>query len=69
MDISRGVLDDAAVADNNVLGTILRSAVQFELRGSILSVRTIDDAVRGEGHFLGQAETLQRMTSGWRRRT
>ena len=53
----------AYVIDNDMLGTILKSALPIEVSDATLSVDLIAEAVRGDGHFLGQAETYQRMKS------
>ena len=53
----------AYVIDNDMLGTILKSALPIEVSDATLSVDRIAEAVRGDGHFLGQAETYQRMKS------
>jgi trimethylamine--corrinoid protein Co-methyltransferase len=53
----------AYVIDNDMLGTILKSALPIEVSDATLSVDRIAEAVRGDGHFLGQAETYQRMES------
>ena len=53
----------AYVIDNDMLGTILKSALPIEVSDATLSVNRIAEAVRGDGHFLGQAETYQRMKS------
>jgi trimethylamine--corrinoid protein Co-methyltransferase len=53
----------AYVIDNDMLGTILKAAQPIEVSSDTLSVTRISDAVRGDGHFLGQSETYQRMKS------
>ena len=53
----------AYVIDNDMLGTILKAAQPIEVNDDTLSVIRIGDAVRGDGHFLGQSETYQRMKS------
>ena len=57
-----GVSLDSYVIDNEMLGGILRSVRGLEVNEDSLSVRVIDEAVRGEGHFLGAADTFDRMT-------
>lgn len=54
---------DSYVIDNEMLGVILRSVRGIEVSDETLSVDLIDEAVRGEGHFLGAADTLDRMTT------
>ncbi|NNE22558.1 MAG: trimethylamine methyltransferase [Rhizobiales bacterium] len=58
-----GVSFEAYVIDNDMLGSILRSASQVDVSDATLAVDTIAEVVRGEGHFLGQPETYQRMKS------
>jgi trimethylamine--corrinoid protein Co-methyltransferase len=43
------------------LGAILRAAAPVEVDDATLSVAAIGEVVRGEGHYLGNAETLRRM--------
>ncbi len=54
---------ESYVIDNEMLGAILRSVRGIEVSDETLSVDIIDQTVRGEGHFLGAADTLRRMTS------
>ncbi|MGI3184783.1 trimethylamine methyltransferase family protein [Nioella aestuarii] len=54
---------EAYVIDNDMLGVILRSLAPIELDDTALSVAAIAEVARGEGHFLGQPETYQRMQS------
>ena len=54
---------ESYVIDNDMLGSIMKSLSGIEVSESSLAVSTIDDVVHGDGHFLGQAETLQRMQS------
>ena len=56
-----GVSFEAYVIDNDMLGSILRSASKVEVSPTTLAVDAISEVVRGEGHFLGQPETYQRM--------
>ncbi len=58
-----GVSFEAYVIDNDMLGAILRSASQVEVSEATLAVDTIAKVVRTDGHFLGQAETYDRMKS------
>ena len=53
---------ESYVIDNEMLGAILRSVRGVEVNEEALSVRVIDETVRGEGHFLGAADTFDRMT-------
>jgi trimethylamine--corrinoid protein Co-methyltransferase len=54
---------ESYVIDNDMLGGIIRSLTAIEVTDATLAVSTIDDVVRGEGHFLGEAETFNRMQS------
>jgi trimethylamine--corrinoid protein Co-methyltransferase len=54
---------ESYVIDNDMLGGILRSLADVEVSDATLAVATIDAVVRGEGHFLGEADTLNRMQS------
>jgi trimethylamine--corrinoid protein Co-methyltransferase len=52
---------EAYVVDNDMLGAILRSLAPVETDSSALSPSAIGEVARGEGHFLGHAETFRRM--------
>ena len=54
---------ESYVIDNDMLGGIMRSLVRIEVSDETLALEAIDQVVRGEGHFLGRPETLQRMQS------
>ncbi|MFT5113122.1 MAG: trimethylamine--corrinoid protein Co-methyltransferase [Parasphingorhabdus sp.] len=54
---------ESYIIDNDMLGGILRSLVPIKVNQNTLAVNTIDQVVRGEGHFLGEADTLARMQS------
>ena len=54
---------EAYVIDNDMLGAILQSAKTIEVSDATLSVDVIAQTVRGEGHFLGHADTYARMKS------
>ena len=58
-----GVAYESYVMDNDMLGAILRSATAIEITDETLSVDAIAQAVHGEGHFLGHAQTYARMKS------
>lgn len=49
------------VIDNDMLGSINRTVRGIEVNEETLSVATITDVVRGEGHFLGHPQTLAMM--------
>lgn len=54
---------ESYVIDNDMLGSIMKSLAEIEVSDQSLALDTINKVVRGEGHFLGQPETLQRMQS------
>ena len=54
---------ESYVIDNDMIGSILSSLAPIEVSDRTLALASIAEVVRGEGHFLGQSETLQRMNS------
>jgi trimethylamine--corrinoid protein Co-methyltransferase len=54
---------EAYVIDNDMLGTILKSLAPIEVGPNTLVLDNIGEVVAGEGHFLGQPDTLARMSS------
>jgi trimethylamine--corrinoid protein Co-methyltransferase len=52
---------ESYVVDNEMLGVILRSMVEVQVDNATLSPSMIGEVVRGDGHFLGHADTLERM--------
>ena len=56
-----GVSLEAYVIDNDMLGNILRTVRGVEANVENLSREVIDEVCRGEGHYLGHAQTLERM--------
>ena len=58
-----GVSFEAYVIDNDMLGAILRSNVAPDVTEKTLAFENIQAVAKGEGHFLGQAETYARMRS------
>lgn len=54
---------ESYVIDNDMLGSIMKSLTAIEVSDETLALTAIDEVAHGEGHFLGQAETLQRMQS------
>jgi trimethylamine--corrinoid protein Co-methyltransferase len=56
-----GCAFESYVIDNDMLGGILRSIGAVEVSEATLAIGMIGEVVRGEGHYLGQAETLGRM--------
>jgi trimethylamine--corrinoid protein Co-methyltransferase len=58
-----GAAFESYVIDNDMLGSILKSLNPIEVNDETLALAAIDEVVHGEGHFLGQNETLKRMQS------
>ena len=58
-----GVAFESYVIDNDMLGSILSSLSEIEVSETTLAMSDIEEVVHGAGHFLGQAETLNRMQS------
>ncbi len=56
-----GVSYEALVIDNDMLGMAQRVVRGIEVTDETLSVEAIKAAVRGEGHYLGAADTLKSM--------
>ncbi len=56
---------ESFVIDNDMLGGVLRSLRGVEADEANLSVDVIAEVVRGEGHYLGHAQTLERMESDY----
>jgi trimethylamine--corrinoid protein Co-methyltransferase len=54
---------ESYVIDNEMLGNILKSLSPIEVSETTLALAALDEVVHGDGHFLGQPETLQRMQS------
>ncbi|MDH3429696.1 MAG: trimethylamine methyltransferase family protein [Gammaproteobacteria bacterium] len=58
-----GLSFESLVIDNDMLGTVLRTVRGIEVNEETLSYAEIENAVRGEGHFLRQKQTLSLMRS------
>jgi trimethylamine--corrinoid protein Co-methyltransferase len=56
-----GASFEAYVIDNDMLGAILRSASAMEVSPQTISAAMISEVVRGDGHYLGHADTFARM--------
>ena len=54
---------ESYVLDNDMLGSILRTLNGIEVSDETLAMTDINQVVHGDGHFLGQAQTLNRMNS------
>lgn len=60
-----GVSLEAYAADNDMLGSILRSVRGLEVAPQTLALDSIRQVCNGEGHYLGHADTLKRMKSDY----
>ena len=60
-----GVSLEAYVADNDMLGNILRTVRGIEVTQENMSAQTIRDVCLGEGHYLGHVQTLERMKADY----
>ncbi len=56
---------ESYVIDNDMLGGVLRSVHGVEVNRDTIAVNTIRDVVTGDGHYLGHAQTLERMESDY----
>lgn len=54
---------EALVIDNEMCGAILRTVRGIEVSDDLLDLEVIRSVVTGEGHYLGQTQTLELMTS------
>ena len=54
---------ESYVIDNDMLGIIMKSLAGIEVSEETLALKAIGEVAHGEGHFLGRAETLERMQS------
>jgi len=60
-----GVSLESYVADNDMLGHILRSVRGVEVNDDTLGIDSIREVCAGEGHYLGHSDTLERMKSDY----
>ncbi|MGB0506881.1 MAG: trimethylamine methyltransferase family protein [Pikeienuella sp.] len=60
-----GVSLEAYVADNDMLGNILRTIRGVEASPENIAAEVIADVCRGEGHYLGHSQTLERMKADY----
>ncbi len=56
---------ESFVIDNDMLGGVLRSIHGVEVNRETIAADAIHDVVLGEGHYLGHAQTLERMKSDY----
>ncbi len=54
---------ESLVIDNDMLGTVMRTVRGIEVNEETLSYNVIESAVRGEGHFLREEQTVALMRS------
>ena len=54
---------EAMVIDNDMCGAIMRSVQGIEVNDETVNIEMIERVVTGEGHYLGEPETLARMKS------
>ena len=54
---------EALVIDNEMCGAILRTVRGIEVSEEFLDIGNIDRVIRGEGHYLGEPQTLDLMTT------
>ena len=52
---------EALVIDDDMCGAILRSVRGVEVRDELIDLEMIERVATGEGHYLGEAQTLARM--------
>ena len=52
---------ESYVIDNDMLGAVLRTVRGIEVNDETLSFEVIKNVVNGEGHFLGEDQTMERM--------
>ena len=56
---------ESFVIDNDMMGSIQRTVRGIKVDDDTLSFETIKDVVNGEGHFLGHAQTMERMETDY----
>lgn len=56
---------ESFIIDNDMLGGVLRSIHGVEVNRETIAADTIRDVVNGEGHYLGHAQTLERMETDY----
>ena len=60
-----GAAFESYVVDNDMIGVVLRGVRGVEVSDETLAVDAIEAVVRGEGHYLGHPQTLERMKSDY----
>jgi len=56
---------ESFIIDNDMLGGVLRSIHGVEVNHETIATDTIREVVNGEGHYLGHAQTLERMETDY----
>lgn len=60
-----GASYESYVIDNDILGAVQRTVRGIEVTDETLSFEVIKSVVHGEGHFLGEAQTIERMKTDY----
>jgi trimethylamine--corrinoid protein Co-methyltransferase len=60
-----GATFESYVLDNDMIGVVLRGVRGIEVDDETLAIDVIESVVRGEGHYLGHAQTLARMKTDY----
>jgi trimethylamine--corrinoid protein Co-methyltransferase len=60
-----GAAFESYVVDNDMIGSVLRGVRGLEVNDETLSADVIEAVVTGEGHYLGHAQTLERMKADY----
>ena len=60
-----GAAFESYVLDNDMIGVVLRGVRGIEIDDETLAVDVIESVVKGEGHYLGHAQTLARMKTDY----
>lgn len=60
-----GASFESYVIDNDMIGSVLRGVRGIEVSEETLALDVIESVVTGEGHYLGEQQTLQRMKSDY----
>ncbi len=60
-----GAAFESYVLDNDMIGVVLRGVRGIEIDDETLALDVIGSVVRGEGHYLGHPQTLERMKTDY----
>ena len=60
-----GAAFESYVVDNDMIGAVLRGVRGIEVNDETLALDAIENVVKGAGHYLGHAQTLERMKSDY----